>query len=63
MSEAHIETTVGSRELQGSCNSCQSRESKSVLVVNLHTIAFRLCRDCAEILKAELERKLEDTWK
>ncbi len=46
--------TIEPAEQVGSCNSCQSRPEK-VVVVELKTITFRLCFRCARTLVFQLE--------
>ena len=44
------------KEADGSCNECQSREEPEIIVITLKTIQFRLCLNCADNLAVEMRR-------
>jgi hypothetical protein len=52
--ETMITTTITSRTIEGSCNSCQRRGPDAVILTTLTTLSFRLCFQCA----AELQRQI-----
>lgn len=45
---------VGTREQDGSCNGCQTREEDTVYIVSLPSICVRVCRKCANDLVKKL---------
>lgn len=53
-----ITVTELPRASAGSCNGCEERASDTVIVVNLKTISFRLCSDCAKLLIIKLNIKV-----
>lgn len=54
-----MKTHLANAKDAGSCNNCQTREQPIVLVVELGTITFRLCWDCAVELSEQLEEEIE----
>jgi len=49
-----ISTHIRSRQQEGSCNSCQRRDQEIVILIQLNTLSFRLCNDCADTLIDQL---------
>lgn len=44
----------------GSCNACQRRDTMPVALIQLQTMSFRLCAECAESMKDILENLLSE---
>lgn len=54
-----MKTRIANISDAGSCNNCQTREQPIVLVVELRTITFRVCWDCAVELSEQLKEEIE----
>ncbi len=44
---------------EGRCNNCQTSIRRQVAQIQLRTITFRLCLDCAEYLETLLEPAID----
>jgi hypothetical protein len=49
-----IQCSIRSRQQEGSCNSCQRRDQEIVILVELNTVAFRVCNRCAKELSEKM---------
>lgn len=54
-----MKTRIANISDAGSCNNCQTREQPIVLVIELRTITFRVCWDCAVELSEQLKEEIE----